>query len=209
MNFLLGILLVDWGIGLMAFGLWLFYALLPLWYGLFGGLVGFMVGSWLTGWANGWFGSLMVWIIAIAGALLFAALAYQLEPFRRLLAGLLMGFGVGSLLASVFGGGTFLTLLFGGIGAVVFAVLVLVIFDAMIVVGSSFTGAALLMDGVFLMLPFLGFLFDRTNSANNGNFLAIVVYIALGVVGLGWQMTNLQRWVQMANATGVDARYPS
>lgn len=198
MNILLGILLVVWGIGLMAYGLWIFYALLPLWYGLFGGVLGFVVGSWLTGSGNGWFGNVLTWVFAIGGAAIFAGLAYQLEPFRRVLAGLLMGFSLGSLLAVIFGGGMFFTMLFGGVGALIFAVLVPLFFDPMIVVGSSFSGAALVMDGLFLILPFLGFLLDRTNSATNGNILAIVTYVVLGAIGLAWQMSNLRRWISMA-----------
>ncbi len=49
MNILIGILLLVWGLGLMAFGLWVFYALLPLWYGMFGALAGFYIGSLITG----------------------------------------------------------------------------------------------------------------------------------------------------------------
>jgi hypothetical protein len=196
MDILLGILLIVWGLGLMAFGLWIFYALLPLWYGMFGGLLGFFIGSWMTGGANGWFGNLLTWTLVIVGAALFAGLAYQLEPFRRVLAGLLMGFSFGSLLALVFGGGAFLTILFGGVGALIFAVLVPLFFDPMIVAGSSFSGAALVMDGAFLILPFLGLFLDRANSANNGNFLAIVLWIVLGIVGLLWQLSHLSRWVQ-------------
>ncbi|MCL4857826.1 MAG: hypothetical protein KJZ93_00400 [Caldilineaceae bacterium] len=207
MNIFLGILLIVWGLGLMAFGLWLFYALLPVWYGLFGGLLGFFLGAWMTGGATGWAGSMLAWTLAIVGAALFAVLAYQLEPFRRILAGLLMGFSLGSLLALLFGGGAFFTFLFGGIGALIFAILVPLFFDPMIIVGSSFSGAALLMDGAYLLLPFLGFFLDRTNAANNGNILAIVVYIVLGAVGLGWQLSNLKRWVQAAEGY-TPARVP-
>lgn len=202
MDILFGVLLVVWGLALMAFGLWLFYALLPLWYGMFGALLGFVVGDWMTG--DGWFGGVLTWTLAILGAALFAVLAYRLEPFRRILAGLLMGFGLGSLLATLFGGGVFLTAMFGGVGALIFAVLVPLFFDPMIVVGSSFSGAALVMDGALLILPFLGFLLDRVNAAGSGRILPIVVYIVLGAVGLAWQLSNLRRWVQLG--AGASAR---
>ncbi len=195
MNFLLGILLAVWGLGLMAFGLWLFYAFLPLWYGLFGGLLGWFLGSLLTGGSpNGWFGTLIIWVAAILGAAIFAGLAYQFEPFRRILIGLLMGFSLGALLAGFFGGGIFFTALFGGVGALIFAVLVPLFFDPMIIVGSSFSGAALVMDGVLLMLPFLGFALDRNSG---GQFLPIIVYIVLGAIGLAWQIANIGRWVHV------------
>lgn len=195
MNILLGILLIVWGVGLMAMGLWIFYTLLPLWYGLFGALLGFFVGSWLTGGGTGWFGSVLSWALAIGGAVLLAGLAYQLEPYRRVLAGLLMGFSLGSLVAALFGGGAFVTVLLGGIGALIFAVLVPIFFDPMIVAGSAFSGAALIMDGAFLILPFLGFLLDRTNAANSGKILPLVVYIVLGIVGLSWQLSHIKSWV--------------
>jgi hypothetical protein len=194
MNMLIGILLIAWGLGLMAFGLWVFYAVLPVWYGMFGGLMGFFLGVWMTGGSTGWFGNLLTWGLAIAGALLFAFMAYQLEPYRRVLAGILMGFSLGSLVAVVFGGGAFFTAIFGGIGAVIFAVLVPLFFDPMIIVGSSFSGAALVMDGIYMIVP-LGLFLDRTNAAGNGNFLAIVTWIVLGAVGLGWQLANLRKWV--------------
>ncbi len=63
----------------------------------------------------------------------------------------------------------------------------------MIIVGSSFSGAALVMDGALLILPFLAFLLDRSGAAP-GRFLPIVVYIVLGAA-MGWQFVNLRRWV--------------
>jgi hypothetical protein len=195
MNILLGALLVVWGLALMAYGLWLFYALLPIWYGMFGALVGFFIGAWMTGGGGGWFANTLTWTLAIVGAALFAGLAYQFEPFRRVLAGLIMGFSLGSLLAVAFGGGIFFTILFGGIGALIFAVLVPLFFDPMIIVGSAFSGAALVMDGLLLILPFLGLFLDRTNSFTQGGFLAITIYLVLGVLGLAWQLSNLRKWV--------------
>lgn len=198
MNILIGILLLVWGLGLMAFGLWVFYALLPLWYGMFGALAGFYIGSLITGGAAGWVGNVLAWTLAIAGAALFAGLSYKFEPYRRMIIGLLMGFSLGAALAALFGGGVFLTALFGGIGAVIFAILVPLYFDPMIIVGSSFSGAALVMDGALLILPFLAFLLDRSGAAPLGRFLPIVVYIVLGAAGMGWQFVNLRRWVGAA-----------
>lgn len=195
MNFLTGVLLIVWGITLMGFGLMLYYTLLPLWYGLFGALVGFFVGDWLMGGGSGWFGNLVIWLFAIGGAALFAFAAYQLEPYRHLLAGVLMGFAVGDLLATLFGGGMFITVLLGVIGALVFAVLVSSLFNPLLVAGSSIAGAALVMDGAYMILPFLGFFVDRTNAANDGNFWAIVTWIVLALIGFGWQWSNLNRWV--------------
>ncbi len=205
MGILIGVLLILWGLALMGFGLMLYYSLLPLWYGLFGALVGFFVGDWLTGGGNGWFGSLVVWLFAIGGAALFAFAAYQLEPYRHLLAGILMGIAAGELLASLFGGGTFLAVLLAIIGAIVFAVLAVNLFNPLLVAGSSVAGAALIMDGVYMILPSMGFLADRTNAANDGNFWAIVVWIVLALLGIGWQWSNLSRWVHAESYTQAQA----
>lgn len=201
MNILIGVLLVAWGLGLMAFGLWLFYALLPLWYGLFGAMAGFAIGAMIT--SGGWVGNVLAWTLAILGAALFAGMSYKLEPYRRIVIGLLMGFSLGAALAGLFGGGVFFTALFGGIGAVIFAILVPLYFDPMIVVGSSFSGAALVMDGALLILPFLAFLLDRSGAATAGRFLPIVVYIVLGAVGMGWQLVNLKKWAGVASLIPV------
>ena len=82
----------------------------------------------------------------------------------------------------------------------IFAVLVPLFFDPMIIVGSSFSGAALVMDGIYMIVP-LGLFLDRTNAAGNGNFLAIVTWIVLGAVGLGWQLANLRKWVTAVQTT--------
>lgn len=205
MNILMGILLIVWGLALMGFGLMLYYSLLPLWYGLFGALVGFFVGDWLMGGGNGWFGSLVIWLFAIGGAAIFAFAAYQLHHLRHVLAGILMGFAVGEMLALPFGGGTFLTVLLGVIGAVVFAILAARFFNPLLIVGSSIAGAALIMDGVFMMMPSLGFLADRTNAANDGNFWAIVVWIVLALIGIGWQWSNISRWVRSVSYAPAQA----
>ncbi len=196
MDILLAILLILWGIALMGFGLFLYYSLLPFWYGLFGAVVGVYVGVWITGSSTGWFANLLIWLFAFGGAVIFGGIAYGVEQVRRVLAGILIGFALGALLASLFGGGTILTVILGVIGAIVFAVLVPIYFDPLIVLGSAFAGAALVMDGIFQIIPSWGFLVDRTNAANDGNFWAIVVWIVLGLIGFGWQWSNLSRWVQ-------------
>ena len=44
-----GILLILCGLGIMGFGLFIFYAWLPLFYGLLGLEIGLLLGKWLTG----------------------------------------------------------------------------------------------------------------------------------------------------------------
>jgi hypothetical protein len=49
MLFSFGVLLILCGLGIMALGLFLFYAWLPILYGLFGLEIGFLLGQWLSG----------------------------------------------------------------------------------------------------------------------------------------------------------------
>ena len=79
MDFLNGLFLIIAGLGVMAFGLMIFYAMLPLFYAFFGYGVGYWLGSLVTSVAPGEF-SLVKLLFAIGGAILFALAAYLLEP---------------------------------------------------------------------------------------------------------------------------------
>ena len=67
----------------MAFGLLLFYAWLPLFYGLVGLDIGLLLGRSLTG-EDGSFAI----ILGILCALFLAGAAYSIEPYRRILLGI-------------------------------------------------------------------------------------------------------------------------
>ncbi|HET9396268.1 MAG TPA: hypothetical protein VFO36_09445, partial [Nitrospiraceae bacterium] len=82
MLFSFGVLLILCGLGIMGFGLHLFYAWLPLFYGLFGFEIGLLLGKWLAG-NVGW----LAFILAIVTAIIVAGAAYVLEPYRRALVG--------------------------------------------------------------------------------------------------------------------------
>ena len=73
-----GIALIFVGLAAMGFGLFLFYALLPLFYAFFGVGVGYWFGSLLTGAPPG-DGNLIKLFFAIGGAVLFGGSAYFLE----------------------------------------------------------------------------------------------------------------------------------
>ena len=64
----------------MAFGLLLFYAWLPLFYGLVGLDIGLLLGRSLTGDV----GSIAI-ILGVLCALVLAGAAYSIEPYRRIL----------------------------------------------------------------------------------------------------------------------------
>ena len=86
MSVLGAILLVLAGLAIMAFGIFLFYAWLPLFYGLFGLEIGLLLGQWLTGDIG-----LVAIILGIVGAVILFGAAYILEPYRRILLGISAG----------------------------------------------------------------------------------------------------------------------
>ena len=82
MPFAAGILMVVTGFAIMSFGLFLFYAWLPLLYGLVGLELGLLLGKSLTGTV----GTVAI-MLGFGGAILLAVASYFLEPYRRILIG--------------------------------------------------------------------------------------------------------------------------
>lgn len=192
MTLLSGLLAIGLGVAMLGFGLFLFYALLPFFYGLFGAGVGFGIARVFTGntpEARSW----VDWVWAIGFAVLFAALAYYLEPFRRLLLGSLLGANLGFALAGALNLWTWVGFIVALVGALIFSVIVTLAFDPLIILASTISGAALIMDGVNLILP--GDWFNRGAIAG-GAFMPLLVWIILAVVGLAWQYSNITNWVR-------------
>jgi hypothetical protein len=190
MSVLGAILLVLAGGAIMAFGIFLFYAWLPFFYGLFGLEIGLLLGQWLTGDIG-----LVGIILGIAGAVILFGAAYFLEPYRRILLGLSAGALVGLSIASVFGLDHFVGGVLGAVlafvGALTGGILVPRYFDAFVIVVSAFAGAAMVMAGAHWLFPGVG-LFDRAA----GGFLPTVLTFVLSAVGIGWQLKNIAAWVR-------------
>ena len=193
-----GIALIFVGLAAMGFGLFLFYALLPLFYAFFGVGVGYWFGSLLTGAPPG-DANLIKLFFAIGGAVLFGGSGYFLEPFRRILIGIGLGSLVGGLIASAIGLTGFLGATIMIVAGVIGAGLTLAMYDAFIVVTSAFGGAGLAMDGLHLIFGFTGIL-DRTAIAN-GAWLPLIIWIVAGTVAMGWQFKNIARWTVKARPT--------
>ena len=190
MSVLGAILLILAGLAIMAFGIFLFYAWLPLFYGLFGLEIGLLLGRSLTGDVG-----LLAIILGIVGAVLLFGAAYALEPYRRILLGLSAGAAVGLSIASVFGldhfvGGV-LGVVLAVVGAIIGAGIVPRYFDAFVIVASAFGGAAMVMAGAHVLFPGVG-LFDRAA----GGFLPALVTFVLTAVGIGWQFKNIGAWIR-------------
>jgi hypothetical protein len=190
MSLLAGVLLIVVGLGVLGFGLFLFYGLLPLFYALAGLGIGLLLGEALTG--N--FGLIAI-VLGILGAVILGGASYSLEPYRRILLGLSGGALVGLAIASWFGldglvGGFFGAIL-GVIGGLIGAVVVLSFFDPFIIASSAIGGAIMVMTGAHLILPTVT-LFDRST----GGFWPSLITLILALIGVGWQYSNITKWVR-------------
>ncbi len=201
-----GIALIFVGLAAMGFGLFLFYALLPLFYALFGVGVGYWFGSLLTGAPPG-DGNLIKLFFAIGGAVLFGGSAYFLEPFRRILIGIGLGSLLGGLIASAIGLTGFLGTIIMIAAGVIGALITLAVFDPYIVIASAFGGAGLAMDGLHLIFRSVGIL-DRTAIAD-GALVPLVIWVVAGGVAMGWQFKNIERWSVRPDPATVDSPGPA
>ena len=186
------------GLAAMGFGLFLFYALLPLFYAFFGVGVGYWFGSLLTGAPPGET-NLTKLLFMIGGGVLFAASAYFLEGFRRILIGIGLGSLIGGLIASALGVSGFFGVVIMAVAAVIGAGITLAVFDAFIVVASAFGGAGLAMDGLHLIFKSIDIL-DRTAIAN-GALVPMIIWIVAGSIAMGWQFMNIERWTRVTRRT--------
>ena len=179
----------------MGFGLFMFYAWLPLLYALIGFDVGLLLGRASTGDV----GTTAI-VLGLAGAVILGAASYILEPYRRVLLGVSGGILFGLSVTAAFGldgwfGGFFgrvLALVCGAVGGL----LVPRFFDLFVVGASAVSGAAMVMTGANI-LPSVGF-FDRAA----GGVLPSLVTIILAVVGISWQLSNVAKWTQMLSVGG-------
>lgn len=191
-----GILMLGAGLGLMGFGLLLFYTFLPLFYGLFGAGLGYWLGLTLTG-RTVLTAGMLEFSLAIIGGVAFAAAAYWLEPVRRILAGLQVGALAGFVLGYFLDIGTLADLALAVAGASLGVFLARRYFDPMIVAISAFTGAAMTMDGAHILMPGLRFL-DRQASFAQGGLVRLLIWLVVAAAGGAWQYTQLRQWSKTA-----------
>jgi hypothetical protein len=193
------LLLILCGLGIMGFGLLMFYAWLPLFYGLFGFEIGLLVGRWLTGDVG-----IVAITLGVAAAVSAAAAAYLLEPYRRVL----LGFTGGVVLSLAFAAvldldrvmSGFAGVVLVGVGGAVGATVAMKYFDLFIIAASAFGGAALIVTGGQLLLP--------TPAEPTGTILPALLTVILGVFGLRWQLGNIASWVPARPAHDDDFAHP-
>jgi len=191
MSFVFGLLMILTGLAILTFGLFLFYALLPVLYALVGFDIGLLLGCSLFGDAG-----IIAILIGVVGAILLGVCSYGLEPYRRLLLGVSGGFLFGLSLAAVFGLdgllGGFFGLLLAIVCGVIGGLFVTLFFDMFVIGWSAIAGAVLVMTGAHHLFPGVG-LFDRAGGA----VLPVVITFVLAVAGVWWQYSNMLKWIQM------------
>ena len=191
MSLAIGLLMILTGLAIMAFGLFMFYALLPLLYALIGFDVGLLLGRAFTG----DIGTTAI-VLGFVGGFVLGAASYILEPYRRVLLGVSSGILLGLSVAAALGIDGWLGGFFGSVLALVCGVagglLVPRFFDLFVVIASAVSGAALVMTGANRILPGVG-VFDRAA----GGLLPSLVFIILAVVGVSWQFSKIAKWTQM------------
>ena len=188
MSFAGAVLLILTGLAILSFGLFLFYAWLPLLYALVGFDIGLLLGRSLTGDV----GTTAI-VLGLAGAIALGAASYFLEPYRRILLGVSGGVLVGLSLGAALDLDTML-------GAVMARLLVLIcgvlggilvprFFDAFIIGSSAFSGAVMSIIGAHHLFPNLGLLDIVT-----GGPLPTALAVVLTLLGVIWQSKNIAKW---------------
>ncbi|NJO33966.1 MAG: hypothetical protein HC869_13315 [Rhodospirillales bacterium] len=186
MLFSFAILLILCGLGIMGFGLFLFYAWLPLFYGFVGLEIGLLLGKWVTG----GIGPLAVTLGTIGG-LLAASTAHYFEPYRRTLLGYIGGALFLLSLAATVGLDRvthgFVSAVVSVAGGLIGATIARHYFDPVVVGVSAVGGATLVMAGAQMLLPIA--------EASSGSLLPIVLTAILALIGISWQLKNMATWV--------------
>lgn len=194
MPFVAGVVFVVTGLTMMLFGLFLFYAFLPLLFALIGFDIGVFLGRSLTGEVG-----LVAIGIGIVVAITLAVTAYSLEPYRRIALGLSSGVLAGLSIAAGVGldgwfSGIF-NLLLALAGGLIGGLLVLRFFDALVAVASALGGAGLVMAGAHLLLRGSVIFAD-------GGFWPSVLVVVLAFIGICWQFSNISKWSHFLPASG-------
>lgn len=191
MSTVFALLMIASGLAIMAFGLFFFYAWLPLLYALVGLDVGLLLGRSLTG----DIGTISI-IFGIVGAVVLGGASYFLEPYRRIMLGVFGGILFGLAVAAAFGFegwfGGFSSWMLALVCGVIGSVLVPRFFNIFVICASAISGAAMVMTGASHLFPGVA-MFDRAA----GGVLPSILAIVLAVVGVIWQQKNIAKWAQI------------
>lgn len=184
MDVLTGILYILLGIGLLGFGIFLFYLLLPVFYGFLGFGVGLIVADYLN------MEQSVGLIFGVIGAVIFVLLTWQLETLRRILIGIGFGILLGGAVANALAVDETARLIIVVVGAIIGAFIALAIFDGFIIAASSIAGANFVLAGLFIVTQNTAF---DINDIFAGETISLIIWAALAILGIVWQLANLAR----------------
>lgn len=192
MNLLTGMFFLSFGLLQMMFGIYIIYYLLPFWYGIFGMYIGFALGQAIFG-IEGALTAWLTWTLALLIGGFLAYSSYTLKPYHPYVLRGVIGLAIGFLIVATFGitgGNAFLFALFS---AVMYTFFVNDNYDSLIITGSSITGAAFLIDGLFLLSGLE--IYNRFNQ----EIYAIALWLACTVFGIVWQSLIMKKSLHPGN----------
>jgi uncharacterized protein DUF4203 len=206
----IGLIILLIGLALCFAGYRLFRFILIIW----GLLTGFQLGTLLATQLFGpqYAGTALQWIVGAVVAVVLAALAYLLYKWQIVLVGALVGYFLGTSLASALSlTPGWVVIAFGIIGAIILGALVLILDlpKLIIVLSTAIVGAGVTIAGLLLLLSQVN-LGDLTagiaGPIAHVSWLWTVIWLALVIVGAIFQWTTTQERTVSAYPPG---RYSS
>jgi Domain of unknown function (DUF4203) len=171
---------------IVGFVVWLLgYAVWRIALVLMGAVYGYMIGTALVGAGQ----ETLSLVVGVVGAIVLALIAYVLWSIAALIYGMFLGMGLGAWVASLLNaGGKDQRTVFVVIGAVIGLILAFFLKDQIIMLTTSFSGAAAVLYGAQLSWPQVA----RLTTGNN-YFIGFVIWLVAGIVGYGVQNSLFDR----------------
>lgn len=193
---LIGLIAIGVGALVAAYGARGFFVLLPL----FGFIVGFGVGAQIVTnlFGDGIFATVTSWGVGFVFAIVFAILAGLWWWAAVLILFGVVGYELGSGVLIAIGLDPGIITFIAGLAVGIALALIAIVLDAptmLVAAVSAFGGAAYVVAGLYLILNQITIqqLKDGPLGALDGHPVALVVWLALGAVGLGFQYLDTRR----------------
>ncbi len=192
----IGALGVAIGLGFVFWGFRLFLILLPIWGFFFGFLFGAGATTALLG--DGFLATTLGWVIGFVVGIVFAVLSYLYYWFAVVFLGASVGYGIGLGLLHWLGNGgdNFMGFVFGLIGAIIVAAIVVILRvpKYLVIVLTAIGGAFAAVTGVALILNQVGL--DELDGGIGGTIAAVdsmswiwgVAAVVLAAIGIVYQI---------------------
>lgn len=192
----IGALAVAIGLGFVFWGFRMFLILLPIW-GFFAGFL-FGAGATTALFGDGFLATTLGWVIGFVVGVLFAVLSYLYYWFAVVFLGASVGYGLGLGLLHWLGNGgdNFMGFLFGLVGAIIVAAVVVALRvpKYLVIVLTAIAGAFAAVTGVALILKQVSL--SELSGGIGGTIAAVddlpwlwgVAAVALAAIGIVYQI---------------------